>query len=115
MAERKMSYKTLDRIMSVAVIVDTVLFFAYLVCAGIGLAWAKVLLTILCVLISAACLAVLFIKKELLRARSLWITLAAGAIILCLLVSLILNFPSPKPSSITYQASAEAVLQIDKI
>ena len=115
MAERKMTYKMLDRIMSIAVIADAVLFFTYLICAGIGLMWAKVLLTILCVVISVGCLAVLYIKNELLRARSLWITLAAGAVLICLLFSLILNFPSPKPTAIPYQASAEVVMQIERI
>jgi len=115
MAERKMSYKMMDRIMSVAVIADAVLFFAYLVFAGLGIVWAKILLTVLCVLISGACLVFLYIKKELLRARSLWVTVAAVAVLVCLLFSLILNFPSPKPTAIPYQASAEVVLQIDKI
>lgn len=97
MAERKMSYKQLEFYLTIAVIANAVLFFAYMIFAGTGVTWAKILLAIVCLLLSVGTLAFLYIKKELLRPRSLWMTLAAGAVLLLLLFSLILNFPSPRP------------------
>ena len=37
----------------------------------------------------------LYMTRELLRRRSIWMTLAAACVIICVLVSLILKFPSP--------------------
>lgn len=115
MAERRYNFRQLESYLTIAVIADAVLFLIYLICAGSGVVWAKVFLTILCVLISGGVLAVLYIKKELLRPRALWLTTAAAAILLCLLFSLILNFPSPKPVATTYQACAAAISQINQI
>ena len=97
MAERKTNYKQLEFFLTIAVIANAVLFFIYMICAGTGVTWAKVFLAILCLLLSVGTLAVLYIKKELLRRRSMWMTLAAGAVLILLLFSLVLNFPSPKP------------------
>ena len=71
------------------------LFALYLVFAGFGIIWLKVITAILAILISFACLAFLYMTHSLMRPRNLWMTTAAGAIIVCLLFSLILNFPSP--------------------
>ena len=43
------------------------------------------LLLVLCILLSLACLAFLYVSKELLRQRSLWMSTAAAAILVCLL------------------------------
>ena len=77
MAERKNSYKQLEFYLTIAVIVNAALFFIYMICAGTGVTWAKIFLAILCLVLSVGTLAVLYIKKELLRPRSLWMTLAA--------------------------------------
>ena len=106
MAERKFSYKQLEFYLTIAVIANTALFFIYMICAGTGVTWAKVFLAVLCLILSVGMLALLYIKKELLRPRSLWITLAAGAVLLLLLFSLILNFPSPRPVAALAQAAA---------
>ena len=82
MAERKFSYKQLEFYLTIAVIANTALFFIYMICAGTGVTWAKVFLAVLCLILSVGMLALLYIKKELLRPRSLWITLAAGAVLL---------------------------------
>ena len=111
MAERRYNFRQLESYLTIAAIADAVLFFIYLICAGSGVIWAKVFLTILCVLISGAILAILYIKKEILRPRALWMTAAAAAIVVCLLFSLILNFPSPKPVATSYQASAVTLLE----
>ena len=117
MAERKNRYKQMEGLLSIAIIVEAILFVAYLICAGCGVTWAKVFLAILCVLLSTGTLAVLYMTKELLRSRSLWMTLAAGAVLVCLLFSLVLNYPSPNPRKyMTDSDSASvAVLNIDRM
>lgn len=71
------------------------LFALYLVFASFGITWLKIVTAILAILVSFACLAFLYLTNSLLRPRNLWMTTAAGAIIVCLLFSLMLNFPSP--------------------
>ena len=50
---------------------------------------------ILGILISGLVLAYLYMSKELLRRRSIWMTLGAGSVVILTLMSLILNFPAP--------------------
>lgn len=88
-------YTERERYMTYVLCADTVLFILYLIFAGIGIIWMKVLLAILCILLSAILLGFLYLTKELLRRRSLWISAGAAAIAVCVLFSLILNFPSP--------------------
>lgn len=97
MAERRNRYKQLEQYITLALVADVGLFVLYMIFAGSGVTWIKVFLAVLCFVISAACIAVLFFSQELLRARSLWMTVTAGAVVLVLLFSLILNFPSPNP------------------
>ena len=78
-----------------AVIAAAGLFALYLVFASFGITWLKIITAILAILISFACLAFLYLTNSLLRPRNLWMTTAAGAIIVCLLFSLMLSFPSP--------------------
>ncbi len=78
-----------------ALIAAAGLFALYLVFAGFGITWLKVITAILAILICFACLAFLYMTNSLLRPRNLWMTTAAGATIVCLLFSLVLNFPSP--------------------
>ena len=95
MAERRNRYKQLEQYMTLALVADVGLFVLYMIFAGSGVVWLKVFFAILCFLISAGCIAVLFFSQELLRARSMWMTVAAGSIVVVLLLSMILNFPSP--------------------
>jgi hypothetical protein len=97
MAKQNNRYKMMDRYMTYALIADATLFVLYLLFAGFGVLWGKVLFAILGILVSAACLGFLYLTGELLRKRSLWMTAAAAAVIICILVSLIANFPSPAP------------------
>ena len=93
MATKNNRYEQLDQLMTKALIADGALFFLYLIFAACGVIWLKVILAICVFLISGACLALLYMTKELLRRRSLWMTTGAGSALLCLLFSLILNFP----------------------
>lgn len=94
---RNNRYKEMERYMTYALIADLLLFIFYLIAAGNGIIWLKVILTIFAFLLSGVCLAFLYLTKELLRPRSLWMTAAAGSIFVCILFSLILNYPSPAP------------------
>lgn len=92
---KKSRYKAMETVVTAALCLDAVIFLAYLIFAGFGLVALKVTAVVFCVLISGAVLYFLYITRELLRKRSIWMTLGAACIILCILVSLILNFPSP--------------------
>ena len=90
-------YAQMERLMSVVLLTDTGLFVLYLIFAGIGVIWLKAITAVLAVLISGLSLAYLYITKELLRKRSLWMTAASGAILVCVLFSLLVNYPSASP------------------
>ncbi|MBR4109197.1 MAG: hypothetical protein IKK41_02630 [Oscillospiraceae bacterium] len=115
MAHRNNRYKEMERYMTLALIADAVLFVLYLICAGSGVVWLKVILAILTILLSGLCLAYLYLSKELLRQRSLWMTACAGAVFVCVVFSLVLNFPSPnkykkdKAPETSYSAVIETV------
>jgi len=76
---------------------DLVLFIIYLIAAGNGVIWLKATAAVLTILVSLLCLAFLYLNKEIYRQRSLWMSACALAILVCVLFSLILNFPSPNP------------------
>ena len=97
MSNRPNRYKTMERYMSCALAVDLVLFIIFLIAAGNGIIWLKVICTIFSILISVLCLAFLYVTKELFRERSLWMSVSAAAILVCTIFALILNFPSPSP------------------
>ena len=95
MAKRNNRYRKFDSIMTKIVIGDAILFVLYLLGAAAGWGWLKVLMSVLAIGGSAMCLAYLYITKEWLKKRSRWMTLAFGAIILCIVVSLICGVPGP--------------------
>ena len=95
MSKYNRRYQQMERSMTWALITDAALFLLYLIVAGFGIIWLKVLLALLIILLSGLCLGFLYLSRELLRQRSLWMSMAAAAIGLCLLISLLLNFPSP--------------------
>lgn len=87
-------FKQMETIMTAVLIAATVLFIIYLIAAGNGIIWLKAVMAIITILVCGLCLAYLYMTKLLLRPKTMWMTLAAGAIIICLLFSLILNFPA---------------------
>ena len=97
MRTKKNRYKEMERSTTLILLVDLLLFIFYLIAAANGIIWLKVILFILAFFLSLLCLLFLFYAGELLKQRSLWMTTAFAAIALCVLVSLILNFPSPNP------------------
>ncbi|HIT33299.1 MAG TPA: hypothetical protein IAC31_01550 [Candidatus Faecousia intestinigallinarum] len=96
-APRKNRYQEFERYATYYLLGDAALFLLYLLFAGLGVVWLKVFLAIVAILASALGIGYLYITGELLRPRSLWMGTALAAIILCVLTSLILNYPSPNP------------------
>ena len=95
MANKPNRYKEMERYLTYALGLDTILFILFLIVAGNGIIWLKVILLLLGLFVSGCVLWVLYNTKEILKQRSLWLTVWAGAIAVCLFFSLILNFPSP--------------------
>ena len=87
-------FKQMERLMTAVLIAAAVLFIIYLIAAGNGIIWLKVLMAIITILVCGLCLAYLYMTKLLWRPKTMWMTTAAGAILICLLFSLILNFPA---------------------
>ena len=95
MDRRRARYKRLESMVTAILCLDVIVFLAYLVFAGMGMIGWKIATAIFCFLISGAVLYYLYITRELLRRRSLWMSLAAVCFIICVLASLLLKFPSP--------------------
>ena len=94
-----MRYKQLDQLLTRVLIADTAVFVLYLIFAGFGLTALKVITVIIALLVSALSLAYLYMLGEFKKARSRWLVMGFGAIILCTVVSVILNYPSPAPEA----------------
>ena len=75
--DNNIRYKQMEQYMTYALFADAVLFILFLIFAGLGIIWLKVITAILCILLSGACLALLYLSKELLKQRSLWMSTAA--------------------------------------
>ena len=78
-----------ERTFTTTLILTAVLFFIYLIAAGNGIIWMKVICAILTILLSILCLALLYLRRELMRLDRLWMTVAAAAMIICTLFSFI--------------------------
>ena len=88
-------YREMENLMTKIILADVLVFILYLVCAGLGWTVLKVITAIIAIIGSGLCTGWLYITGEFGRRRSLWMSLAAACIIICVLVSLILKFPSP--------------------
>ena len=95
MSEKRNRYRDFERFIVLCLIVATILFFAYLSAAGVGNILLKVIYAVVAIGISGFCLWLLYQRRELRRQRSFWMSIWAAAIVICILVSIILNFPSP--------------------
>lgn len=96
MAKRRNRFRDFENLMTKVLLADAAVFILYLICAGAGITALKVITAIIAILGSALCLAYLYLNGEIRKRRSLWMATGAGAVLLCTLVSLILNFPAPK-------------------
>ena len=93
----RMRYKQIDQLLSRVLIGDTAAFILYLVFAALGLTVLKFIIAIIALLVSGLSLFYLHNLGEFKKARSRWLVMGFSSIILCTLVSLILNYPSPAP------------------
>ena len=94
MAKRNRFLK-FERKMTQVLLADAAVFVLYLIFAGVGSVPLKVITAIVAILASLLCLAYLFMCGEIRKKRSLWMTAASAGVLLCTIVSLICNFPSP--------------------
>ncbi len=93
MAAKKSRYKELEQLLTRGLIGDGALLLLYLIFAFVGVVWLKILLAICGILLSLAGLGLLYISRELLRPRSLWLSSGFFSVFIVILVSLILAFP----------------------
>lgn len=94
MSKETKRFKQTEMILTAVLIMATIFFIIYLIAAGNGIIWLKALMAIITILVCGLCLAYLYMTNLILRPKAMWMTTAAGAIIICLLFSLILNFPA---------------------
>lgn len=94
MATRK-RYKELEQLMTRVLLADAAVFALYLLSAGFGWTALKVISAIIAILVSGLCLAFLYLNGEIRKRRSLWLVVGFGAVVVCLLVSLLLRYPAP--------------------
>ena len=94
MASRK-RYKELEQMMARILAADVVVFALYALFAGMGVVALKVVFAIATIIVSGMCLAFLYMTGELRKRRSLWMVVGYTGVLVCLLVSLICNFPAP--------------------
>ena len=92
---RRNRYREMEYQLTRILIADVIVFVLYLITAHFGVNFLKWLTAIVAILASLLCLGFLYLSQELLRKRSLWMSTGFAAILLCTLVSLIVNFPSP--------------------
>ena len=97
MERRRNRYKEMERYMTYILLGDAGLFLLYLLFAGFGIGWMKTFLAIVTILGSGLCIGYLYLTGELMKVRSRWLIVGFAAIILVVLVSLLLNYPSPDP------------------
>ena len=95
--QKKSRYRQMEQTMTYILLSDLALFIVFLIASGFGIIWLKVVTAIITILVSGLCLWFLYMTQELLKPRSFWMTAGAAAILICVVLSLILNFPSPNP------------------
>ena len=95
MDPKNRQFKDLETFLSVLIIVMLVLFVFYLFMAGGGQLLLKIISAVLIFAICGFGLWLLVNSKELLRQRSIWMTLSFLSGIICTLVSLLAGYPGP--------------------
>lgn len=93
----ELKYPLFRKIMKYVLIIDSLAFLTLLTSSSVAERNVKIITALLVLGISGAALALLYFSRELLKKRSFWMTVSAGAIALCAVCSLILRYPSPNP------------------
>ena len=92
---KRMRYKTIEKYLTYTLLADVAVFALYLLFAGLGVVALKVITSILIIGASGLSLVYLYMIGETKKRRSRWLVLGFACILLCLFVSLILNYPAP--------------------
>ena len=98
MARKQNRYREMERILTIALLADAAVFLLYLLAAGFGVIWLKVITAIIAIFGSLLCVGWLYLTGEVGRRRSLWMVTAFVCIAICVLISMLLNYPCPAPT-----------------
>ena len=93
MAKRNNRYRQFDFIMTRVVLADVFIFLLYLLCAACGIGFLKGLTAFVAIVGSGLCVGYLYLTREMLKKRSLWMTLSFASIALLTVVSLFCKVP----------------------
>lgn len=96
-APRRNGYRQLEQVLTCAVIADLSLFLLFLIASGFGVLWLKFITLFLTIALSGLGILFLYLIDEHKKLRSRWIITSFVCILICTLVSLIANYPSPMP------------------
>ena len=97
MAKRN-RYREMESLMTKIIVADALIFVLYLVCAAMAWTVLKVITAIIAIFGSLLCLGWLYLTGEFSRRRSLWMVTAFICIVICVVVSMLLNYPCPAPT-----------------
>ena len=92
---RRNRYREMESLMTKVILGDLLVFILYLLSAGNGWPVFKMITAIISIFGSLLCLGWLYKTGEFPTRRSLWMITAFACIALCVLFSLLLNFPCP--------------------
>lgn len=88
-------YREMESLMTKIILADVLVFILYLICAGLGWTVLKVITAIIAIIGSVLCAGWLYITGEFARRRSLWMVTGFISIVICVVVSLLLDYPCP--------------------
>ena len=91
-------YREMESMMSKIILADVLVFILYLVCAWFAWHVLKVITAIIAIFGSLLCVGWLYLTGEFTRRRSLWMVTAFVCIVICVVVSMLLNYPCPAPT-----------------
>ncbi len=88
-------YREMESLMTKIILGDVLVFILYLVFANLGWSVMKVITAIIATFGSLLCVGWLYLTGEFSRRRSLWMVTAFICIVICVVVSLVLEYPAP--------------------
>ena len=96
-APKKRTFRQLEQKLAIGAGIDATLYVLFLVASGFGIGWLKVVMAIACGVLSVLAVGFLVLIGEHKRRRSYWLLTAFAAVFVCMLVSLLLGYPSRAP------------------
>ena len=97
MAKRN-RYRELESLMTRVILGDAAIFILYLIFAWREVVALKVITAIITIFGSLRCVGWLYLTGEFSRRRSLWMVTAFICIVICVVFSLLLDYPAPAPT-----------------